>query len=132
MMYRFHKGYFGLTSGLFLIEVLIALFVRDNFIRPYFGDFLVVILMYCFLRTFANLDVKLTVVAVLLFSYLIEILQYLNFVEIIGLGNSELARTLIGTSFEWIDIVAYSAGSLAILWFERMKQVKWTFKDQRV
>lgn len=131
-MYRFHKGYFGLTAGLFLIEVLIAMYVQDDFIRPYFGDFLVVILMYCFIRTFANLDVKLTVVAVLLLSYLIEVLQYLNFVEWIGLGNSELARTLIGTSFEWIDIVAYSAGSMAILWFERMKPVVWDSKDQRV
>ena len=88
--------------------------------------------MYFFIRTFANLDVKLTVVAVLLLSYLIEVLQYLNFVEWIGLGNSELARTLIGTSFEWIDIVAYSAGSMAILWFERMKPVVWDSKDQRV
>ena len=129
-MYRFHKGYFGLTAGLFLIEVLIALFVRDNFIRPYFGDFLVVILMYCFIRTFANPDVKLSVIAVLLFSYLIEVLQYLNFVEIIGLGNSELARTFIGTSFAWMDLVAYTAGCVAILWFERMKPAKWNLKSK--
>lgn len=131
-MYRFHKGYFGLTAGLFLIEVLIAVYVQDDFIRPYFGDFLVVILMYCFIRTFTNLDVKLTVITVLMFSYLIEVLQYLNFVEWIGLGNSELARTLIGTSFAWMDIVAYTTGSLAILWFERMKPVGWNLKDQRV
>ncbi|HEY1060190.1 MAG TPA: DUF2809 domain-containing protein [Daejeonella sp.] len=130
-MYRFHKGYFGLTAGLFLTEVLIAMYVHDDFIRPYFGDFLVVILMYCFIRTFANLDVKLTVIAVLMFSYLIEVLQYLNFVEIIGLGNSELARTLIGTSFAWMDIAAYTTGSLAILWLEKMKPVGWNFKDQR-
>jgi hypothetical protein len=131
-MYRFHKGYFGLTVGLFLIEVLIAMYVRDDFIRPYFGDFLVVILMYCFLRAFTNPGVKPTVLAVLMFSYLIEVLQYLNFVEKVGLGNSELARTLIGTSFAWMDIVAYTTGSLAILWFERMKPVGWNFKDQRV
>ncbi len=131
-MYRFHKGYFGLTAGLFLTEILIAMYVRDDFIRPYFGDFLVVILMYGFIRTFVNLDVKLTVIAVLLFSYLIEVLQYLNFVEIIGLGNSELARTLIGTSFAWMDIVAYTTGSLAILWLEKMKPVGRNFKDQRV
>ena len=115
-----------------MIEVLIAMYVQDDFIRPYFGDFLVVILMYCFLRTFANLDVKLTVIAVLLFSYLIEVLQYLSFVDWIGMGNSEIARTVIGTSFAWIDIVAYTTGSLAILWFERMKPVGWNFKDQRV
>ncbi|HQS06296.1 MAG: hypothetical protein B7X86_04955 [Sphingobacteriales bacterium 17-39-43] len=129
-MYRFHKGYFGLTAGLFLIEVLIAMYVQDDFIRPYFGDFLVVILMYCFLRSFANLDVKLTVIAVLLFSYLIEELQYLNFVELIGMGNSELARTVIGTSFAWMDLVAYTAGCVAILLFERMKPAIWNLKSK--
>lgn len=129
-MYRFNKVYFGLTVALFLIEVLIAMYVRDDFIRPYFGDFLVVILMYCFLRTFTNLGVKPTLLAVLLFSYLIEILQYLNFVEWIGLGNSELARTLIGTSFAWMDIVAYTTGSMAILWLERMKPAIWNLKSK--
>lgn len=131
-MYRFHKGYFGLTIGLFLIEVLIAMYVRDDFIRPYFGDFLVVILMYCFIRAFTNLGVKPALLAVLMFSYLIEVLQYLNFVEWVGLGNSELARTVIGTSFEWIDIVAYTTGGLAIIWVERIKAPGWNFKDQRV
>ena len=119
-MYRFHKTYFILTLVLFLTEVLIAMYVNDNFIRPYFGDFLVVILMYCFLKSFIDSGVSLTVIAVLLFSFLIEVLQYLNFVERIGLGNSEMARTLIGTSFAWMDILAYTTGALAILWFERM------------
>ena len=32
--------------GLFIVETLIALFVRDAFIRPYMGDVLVVILIY--------------------------------------------------------------------------------------
>lgn len=101
-MFRFPKGHFGLTVLMLLIEVLIAMYVCDDFIRPYFGDFLVVILMYCFLRSFADLEVRLTAMAVLLFSYLIEILQYLNFVERLGLGNSEIACILIGTSFVWI------------------------------
>ena len=34
-------------AGLFVVETLIALFVRDAFIRPYMGDVLVVILIYC-------------------------------------------------------------------------------------
>jgi len=131
-MYRFHKGYFGLTAVLLLTEVLIAMYVRDDFIRPYFGDFLVVILMYCFLRSFINLDVRLTAMAVLLFSYLIEVLQYLNFVESVGLGDSEIARTLIGTSFAWMDILAYTTGILAVLWFERIKPGVLVFKDKRV
>lgn len=131
-MFGFNKGYFGLTVMLFLVEVLIAIYVHDNFIRPYFGDFLVVMLMYCFIRIFTNPGLKPTVLAVLMFSYLIEVLQYLNFVERIGLGNSELARTLIGTSFEWIDLVAYTLGCAAILWFERMKLRSRGLKNQKV
>ena len=42
-MLRFNKTYFLLTILLFCTEVIIALFVHDNFIRPYFGDVLVVI-----------------------------------------------------------------------------------------
>ena len=30
---------------IFCIEVLIALYVRDNFVRPYIGDVLVVVLV---------------------------------------------------------------------------------------
>ncbi len=131
-MFRFHKGYFGLTVVLLLIEVLIAMYVRDNFIRPYFGDFLVVILMYCFLKSIADPDVRLTAMAVLLFSYLIEIFQYLNFVERLRLGNSEIARTLMGTSFAWMDILAYTTGILAVLWFERRRTGVMVFKDERV
>jgi hypothetical protein len=130
-MYRFHKTYFILTLVLFLTEVLIAMYVNDNFIRPYFGDFLVVILMYCFLKSFIDSGVSLTVIAVLLFSYLIEVLQYLNFVERIGLGDSEMARTLIGTSFAWMDILAYTTGAMAILWFESRNTGILILKDKK-
>ena len=36
---------------LFLIELFIALFVHDTFVRPYFGDVLVVILLWCIIKT---------------------------------------------------------------------------------
>lgn len=37
---------------IFCIEVFIALYVRDSFIRPYMGDALVVVLVYSFVRIF--------------------------------------------------------------------------------
>jgi hypothetical protein len=45
-MLRFHKAYFILTFLLFLTEVLIVMFAHDNFVRPYLGDYLVVIVFY--------------------------------------------------------------------------------------
>ncbi|HUH32721.1 MAG TPA: DUF2809 domain-containing protein [Daejeonella sp.] len=122
-MFLFNRRYFILTVILFITEVLIALFVKDGFIRPYFGDFLVVILLYCMIRSFLNISALLVVVAVLLFCYLIETLQYFQIVERLGLSGFSLARTLIGTDFAWMDMLAYTLGALAILWAER-KQVR--------
>ena len=37
---------------LFLIEGAIAIWVHDRFVRPYMGDVLVAVLVYCFVRIF--------------------------------------------------------------------------------
>jgi len=43
---KFNKKFFLLTVFLFIVELYIGFFVQDDFIRPYGGDFLVVILIY--------------------------------------------------------------------------------------
>ncbi|WP_062057839.1 DUF2809 domain-containing protein [Aquimarina longa] len=124
MTFRFQKKYFFLTILLFLIEVMIALFVDDQIIRPYIGDTLVVILMYCFFKSFINCKVLPLAIAVLLFSYTIEILQYYNFVQIIGLQHSRLANIIIGNSFSWADMIAYTLGFIVIIWLEKVSVFK--------
>lgn len=114
-MLTFNKKYFGLTILFFVIEVLIALYVHDTIIRPYVGDVLVVILIYCFIKSFLKLPVLQVALFVLLFSFGVEFLQYLNIVEKLGLQNSKTARTVIGTSFAWIDLVCYIAGIIIVL-----------------
>lgn len=118
-MFTFNKNYFGLAVLIFIIEALIALFVRDNFIRSYFGDVLVVILMYCFVMSFFNLPVLTVAIGVLIFSFIIEFLQYCKIVNILGLEKSSLARTVIGTSFAWLDILSYVAGFVFVLAVEK-------------
>ena len=107
---KFNATYFRLASLIFTIEILIALYVHDTIIRPYIGDVLVVILIYCFIKSFLDIKVIPTAVFVLLFSFTIEFLQYLNIVEKLGLQNSKIARTVIGTSFSWMDILTYIVG----------------------
>lgn len=55
-MFKFNKTYFVFAIFIFFIEVLISLYLHDKIVRPYVGDFLVVILIYCFIKAF--IDVK--------------------------------------------------------------------------
>lgn len=123
-MFTFQKRYFLLSILLFIVEVLIALYVHDDIIRPYVGDLLVVILLYCMVKSCLNSPVQQTAVSVLLFSYLVETLQYFDLVHHLGLGHSKLANVIIGNYFTWIDILAYSLGFIIIIMLERRYRVQ--------
>lgn len=123
-MFKFKPGYLIAAGILFLIEVCIALFVHDHIIRPYIGDVLVVILIYSFLRSFLNGPVWALALFTLLFSYLIETLQYFKFVELLGLDRDGIARVVLGTSFAWMDILCYTVGIIFILVAERVIETR--------
>ena len=114
-MFVFNKKYFAATILLFAIEVLIALFLTDNFVRPFVGDVIVVILIYCFFKTFFNIPSLIISLFTLLFSVSVETFQYFHIIEKLGLENNQLARVVIGTSFSWNDIIAYVLGLTIIL-----------------
>ncbi len=118
MRFTFQKNYFVATVLLFLIEVAIALFVRDKFIRPYVGDLLVVMLIYCFVKSFLDATPWKVGLGVLLFSFAIEIGQHFQLVKLLGLEHSEVARIVIGTGFAWGDLLAYTLGVAAVLGME--------------
>jgi hypothetical protein len=117
----FQKNYFILTILLFLIEGFIAIFVRDSFVRPVVGDFLVVILIYCFLQTFLKAKVLTLGIAVLIFAYLVEFSQYFKLIYILGLQDSITARLIMGNTFQWEDLVAYTLGVLLTIGIEKLR-----------
>lgn len=117
-MLTFNLRFFLLSILFFVIEVLIALYVKDDFVRPYVGDYLVVMLIYCAVRTFIKASPVKVAIAVLLFAYLIEVLQYFRIVDRLGLSGNPVAKTVIGYGFEWWDILAYTLGVLTILLVE--------------
>ena len=121
-MFTFNKKYFFLTCLLFFLEVLIALYVHDRFIRPYIGDVLVVILLYCFVKTFIRGHTFSIAIGVMAFSFIIETMQYFKLVNLLGLQQSKLANTVIGNSFSWVDIVAYTVGIAIVLLAERFSK----------
>ena len=120
MIQKFEKkrlGYFVTTIVIFLPELLIALFVRDNFIRPYVGDMLVVVLVYTFLRIIFPERSRFLPLYVFLFATLVESLQAVNVVELLGLQSNRFFSILIGTTFDIKDIACYGVGgALCGLW----------------
>jgi len=121
MYFRFTLSYFLLAILLFTAELFIGVCMHDAIIRPYGGDFLVVILIYCFVKSFMNTPVLVTTIAVLLFAYAVEISQYFHLVNVLGLRTSSLAKALLGTSFSFIDLLMYTLGAATILVLEHLK-----------
>jgi hypothetical protein len=113
-MLRFHRAYFLLSLILLGIEVFIAECMHDAIIRPYGGDFLCVILLYCLIRTFWRLPVRTVAVGVLLFAYFVEATQYFGLADRLGFTRPSLIRTLMGYYFTWVDIGCYTLGILTV------------------
>lgn len=112
---------YALAFAVILItEVLIALFVRDAFIRPYGGDILVTVLICCLIRILFPSGIRLLPVWVFLFAAAVELGQYFDVVTLLGLGENRFFRILLGSTFSWADIICYGAGCVLFFAVERL------------
>ncbi len=117
-------GYFIGLIVLLALESLIAIYVHDQFIRPYIGDILVVIVIYCMIKVIVTKRHIWIPLWIFIFAVFIEVLQYLNVVEILGLGDNKFFKIIIGATFDWKDIICYGIGCFLIAtyeWFIRRK-----------
>ncbi len=119
MAITFNKKYFLLAVILFFVEVFIALFITDTLIRPFIGDVLVVMLIYCAVRIFLKVNYFRAALGVLIFAFTIEILQYFDYVKLLGLEKNRVLSVALGRTFEWLDFAAYLTGFLIILAIEK-------------
>jgi hypothetical protein len=103
-------GYILSFTILLITEILIALFVRDDFIRPYGGDILVTVLICAAVRIVFPTGVRLLPVWVFLFAAAVEIGQYFDFVTLLGLGSIAFFRILLGSTFSPADLICYAVG----------------------
>lgn len=110
--------YGAVTLFLLFLEIFIALYVHDDFIRPYIGDMIVVILIYTFVRIWLPEKVRLLSLYVFIFAVFVELLQYFRIVEILGLYNNRLMRIVIGSVFDIKDILCYLVGCVILASYE--------------
>jgi hypothetical protein len=113
---RFNYKFFIATIFLFIVEVLIATkLAYIDWLRAYFGDVLVVILIYTFIQTFFKIDKTKTIIGVFLFACAIEFAQHFHFAELLGFKDNKIAMIFLGNSFSWIDILCYVFGCILVL-----------------
>ncbi|MFR1137076.1 MAG: DUF2809 domain-containing protein [Bacteroides xylanisolvens] len=117
------KRFFYIISFLliFCIEVLIALYVRDNFIRPYVGDMLVVVLgVGASGRIFLLTGIPADVVLCLFACLFVEAPQYFRLVETLVDHEPRAARIILGLSRSiGRHSLLYAVGCVSIVLFER-------------
>ena len=103
---------------LFCIEVTIALYIKQGFIRAVFGDFLVVIMLYYFIMSFIRLKSIYIAIVVLIIAYVIEFLQFIDILNIINYKKNTLINIILGTTFNIEDIIAYTLGIATVILIE--------------
>ena len=108
-----------LFGGVFVVEVLIALFVSDNFVRPYVGDMLVTVLLCAFVRIFFPHSIKLLPLYVFLFAAAVEVAQFFDIVKLLGLEKISFLSVIIGRTFSFADIICYAVGCALFFVAER-------------
>ncbi|MCM1133374.1 MAG: DUF2809 domain-containing protein [Ruminococcus flavefaciens] len=94
------------------VEVYIAL-TQHGWIRSYLGDVIVVWAVYCLVQAIIGGENNHYIVhgGVMIFAFVVEFLQKIHIVDLIGLGHIQFFRILIGTGFSVIDLLCYAIGT---------------------
>ena len=105
-----------LFAGILVIEVLIALFVHDSFVRPYLGDVLAVVCVYFAARVVFINKPRFLSIFVTIFAFLVEIIQLTNLSEIFGKGS--VFSIIVGGTFDIKDLLCYFVGGTACFFID--------------
>lgn len=118
----FNRSAFRLFLYFLAVEIAIALWVRDRFVRPYLGDVLVIFLLFYALKSILQQTTPVIATAVLFFAFLIEYLQYVKAIEWLGLSHNHIAQNMLGSSFSVHDLLCYGLGFLALFPLEHLRK----------
>lgn len=96
----------GAFAAVLGIEVLIALFVHDSFVRPYLGDVLAVVCVYFLARAIFPEKPRFLSVWVTAFAFCVELVQLTPLSEALPPPLS----VIVGGTFDLKDLACYLVG----------------------
>ena len=120
IVFKLRPRFLLASMALLLVLIFIALFVRDQFVRPFLGDVLAVIWLHLTARSFIDRSPRLLATLVLLVAIALELGQYADLIHLLGLEGSRAARILLGATFDPLDLFAYFTGWVLILLGEHL------------
>ncbi len=117
------KKYLLFFFILLIMEIAIAVFHFHPFVRGFVGDVLVILLLFTFLKAFFSITSEKLAIGILLFAFTVELLQFFDLVETFNIQSKPL-RIVLGSVFDWWDLVAYTVGAVIIFVFEYRNSLK--------
>lgn len=106
--------YLILFSIILISECLIAIFLKQGFIRENVGDILVVPCIYTLLRILFTQKIKYLALYVLMFAVIVEMLQLMNITTMLS-NNNRILSIAFGGTFDIKDIICYIIGFVSII-----------------
>ena len=117
-MFQFNIKYF--STNLFLLATLIvmAVFVKELFLQSYICDVLIILWFFFLLKSFfKGANYELAHYA-LLFTIVLEIAEFYQVIELLGLQDNKVAKMALGSAFDWFDLLVYGITWLLIISIE--------------
>ncbi|MCX7206463.1 MAG: DUF2809 domain-containing protein [Proteobacteria bacterium] len=107
--------YFAIALIIFLIEITIARGLFGyGFIRGSVGDILVMALIYTLFRASNTLPLRSALFSIAA-GFVVEGLQYIHLVDLLGLQKGSLLYIVIGNTFSPHDLLMYIIGGVLAL-----------------
>ena len=117
---RIHPKYLGIFFAVLVVEIGIALFIQDNFVRPYVGDTLAVVWVYAGVRSIRNTTPRIGASIAFGIACLVESGQLYHVADHLGFAEGSAWRIILGTGFDGYDFLAYLAGALLVVAVEAL------------
>ena len=119
LAWRFDARAFAIALGLFVLLVLLAtLGARAGWLRGFVGDVLAVAWLYFVFKTVVAARPTPLALAAFGVGCALELGQYLARLGQWQIANPVL-RIVIGSTPDWLDVLAYAIGAAAIVAIER-------------
>lgn len=108
--YKKRLLYAAAFTLLLAIEIIIALYVHDTFVRPYLGDVLAVLCLYALSRTVFPEKPAFMSAIVTALAFLVELVQLTSLSELVG--KNTVFGVILGATFDPGDLACYLIGGV--------------------